>query len=122
MSWTGVSKRVPGDVIIIDDHNLLIDALDGLYGYVDVAGRVQPFQVDKPSLLVILAEGTGIIGFPVAVHVFLSSDNIVYEEIAACDLPYDGYEHIVSVTVPIPRNYYVKWTAPYGFIKSAILF
>ena len=122
MSWTGVRIRVPGDVIIIDDHNLLVQALDELYGYVDVSGRPQPFQVTKPSILLLLAEGTATVGFPNAIHVFLSSDDVVYDEVAAQDIPLDGETHITSVTVPVPKDYYVKWTAAYGFVKSAVLF
>ena len=122
MSWLGALPRVPGDVIWPDDHNLLLLALDGLLGYERVDSRPQPFQVLKPSILLLEGEAATTPDLPLAVHVFLSSDNILFNEVAGADIVPDGYSHIVSVTVPVPENYWVYWLAPYGFIKSALLF
>jgi hypothetical protein len=122
LSWLGALPRVPGDVIVIEDHNLLLQAIDGLLGYVRVEGRPQPFQVDKPSILLLEGEGATTPGLPLALHVFLSSTNIIFDEVAGADIIPDGYSHIISLTVPVPENYWVYWLAPYGFIKSALLF
>jgi hypothetical protein len=122
MSWTGVQVRQPGDVIIIDDHNLLIQALDGLFGYVHVENTPQPIQVNKPSILLLEGEAATTPDLPIGIHVFESADDITYEEVAGADIIPDGNLHVVSLTVPIPENYFVSWIAPYGFVKSAILF
>ena len=57
MAWKGAAVRVPGDVIEEDDHNKLLSALNDLLTYTHIEGRAQPFQVLKPSVLLMLLEG-----------------------------------------------------------------
>jgi len=122
MMLTYPPKVLAGDVIRSSHHNMIIDLLTGFFDFTHVEGYSQPFQVSKHNILLLMVEGSSTIGFPNSVHVFLSGDNVIFEEVAGCDFPYDGELHISSLTVPIPKDYYVYWTAPYGFVKSAVLF
>jgi hypothetical protein len=122
MVWTRPADIEAGDPIDPDWGNDVVACLTGLFAYEDAISLPQPFQPSKPSILVLLAEGVSTEEFPNSVHVFLSADGSLYDEVAACDFPYDGKSHIQTLTVPIPLGYYCYWIAPYGFIKSARLF
>jgi hypothetical protein len=112
----------PGDVIRSDDWNKMIDFLSEIFDYNHVENVPQPIQVDKPSILVLIYEGTATVGFPTTVHVYLSELGVIFEEIGAGDIPRDGETYAGTLVSPIPKDWFVKWIAPYGFVKSAVLF
>lgn len=114
--------RVAGDVIDVAEWNLLIDAIGGLFDFVHVENRALPFQVDKASILLLEISGTSTIGFPNNLIAYISADGVIYEEIGGIDFPFDGHVHVSTLTVPIPKDYFVYWTVPYGILKSAVLF
>jgi hypothetical protein len=109
---------------VIDPNwgNDVVECLSGMFGYIDATQLTQPFQVGKPSILLLLVEGMSTVNFPNSVSVYLSPDSVIYTEVAACDFPLDGKMHVHTLTVPIPLGYYCYWNAPYGFVRSAILF
>jgi hypothetical protein len=120
--WPLPASVEAGDTIDPFWGNDVVECFKRIFGYTHVENYPQPIQVGKPSVLVLVAEGTSTIDFPNSVHVFLSANNVLYEEVAAVDFPYDGLTHVATLSVPIPKDYFVYWIAPYGFIKSAIMF
>jgi hypothetical protein len=100
----------------------MLNAIKTLMQYVHVENTPLPIKVTKGSWLLLLAEGNATPDFPNTLTVFESADGVVYEEVASFAWKFLDILEPASLCVPVPKDYYVTWITPYGFLKSAILF